>query len=122
MRNAVEIIHRAIERIDDPLMIAGLISPDTFFAVKRVAGEFVEKQFTDQLLRLNIDLQLDVVRGYRVHMLPLPKILAKQFPRFTRGIFSCVEITLHQRDYLAQRTQRCTTEKNREENIFLLPG
>ena len=62
MRNAVEIIHRSIQRIDNPLMVAGLISHDPFFAVKRVRGKFFEKQFADQLLRLNIDLEFDVVR------------------------------------------------------------
>ena len=47
MRNAVEIIHRSIQRIDNPLMIAGLISHDPFFAVKRVRGKFFEKQFAN---------------------------------------------------------------------------
>src|SRR6266436_3866918 len=95
MRNAVEIIHRAVQRIDDPLMIAGLIPHDTFLAVKRMSGKFVEKQFADQLLRLNIDLQFDVVRCHGVDALTLLKILAKQFSRFARGIFSCIEIPLH---------------------------
>jgi hypothetical protein len=45
MRNAVKIIDGAIKRIDDPLMLAGLIAHDSFFAIKRVAGEFSEKQF-----------------------------------------------------------------------------
>src|SRR5262249_30700314 len=121
MRDAVEIIHRAIQRIDDPLMIAGLISPDTFFAVKRVTGEFVEKQFADQLLRLNIDLQLDVMCCHRVHTLPLPKILAKQLSRFTRGIFSCIEITLHGPDYVAQRTQSARRKKTGRK-IYSPPG
>src|SRR6266581_1891821 len=96
MRNAVEIIHRAVQRIDDPLMIAGLIPHDTFLAVKRMSGKFVEKQFADQLLRLNIDFQFDVVRCHGVDALTLLKILAKQLSRFARGIFSCIEITLHE--------------------------
>jgi hypothetical protein len=76
-------------------MIAGLIPHDTFFAVKRMSGKFVEKQFAYQPLRLNVDLQLDVVRRDRVNALPLLKILAKQLSRFARGIFSGIEITLH---------------------------
>ena len=76
-------------------MIAGLIPHDTFLAVKRVGGKFIEKQFADQLLRLNIDLQFDVVRCDRVDALPLLKILSKQLSRCARGIFSCIEITLH---------------------------
>ena len=41
MRNAVKIIHRSIQRIDNPLMIAGLISHDPFFAVAGVIGAAV---------------------------------------------------------------------------------
>ena len=84
MRNAVEIIHGAIQRVDDPLMIARLIPNDTFFSVKRMSGKFVEKQFADQLLRCD-----------RVDALPLLKIVAKQLSRLARGIFSGIEITLH---------------------------
>ena len=47
MRDAVEIIYRSIQRIDNPLMVAGLISRDSFFAVKRVRGKFFEKQFAN---------------------------------------------------------------------------
>jgi len=36
------------------------------------------------------------VRRDLVDPLPLLKILAKQLSRFARGIFSCIEITLHQ--------------------------
>src|ERR1043166_3053858 len=95
MRNAVEIIHGAIQRIDDPLMITGLVPHDTFLAIKCMAGEFAEKQFADHLLRLNIDLQFDVVRCDRVDPLSLLKILAKQLSRFARGNFSSIEIKLH---------------------------
>src|SRR6476660_5904354 len=74
MRNAVKIIHRSIQRIDNPLMVAGLISHDSFFAVKRVRGEFSEKQFGNQLLCLNVDLQFDVVCGHSLDSLQLLKI------------------------------------------------
>ncbi len=50
MRNAVEIIHGAIERIDDPLVFAGLVAHDSFLAVKRMLGKFFQKQLGDQLL------------------------------------------------------------------------
>ncbi len=36
MRDAVEVIDRPIERIDDPLMIARLVADDAFFAIERV--------------------------------------------------------------------------------------
>ena len=61
MRNAVEIIHGAIKRIDDPLVFAGLIAHDSFFAIKCVLGKLFEKEFGNQLLRLNIDLEFDIV-------------------------------------------------------------
>src|SRR5207244_6743524 len=35
MWNPIEIIHGAIKRIDDPLVLAGLITPGSFFAIKR---------------------------------------------------------------------------------------
>jgi hypothetical protein len=35
------------------------------------------------------------MRCDRVDALPLLKVLAKQLSRFARGIFSCIEITLH---------------------------
>jgi len=38
MRNAVEKIHRAIDRVDNPLAVGFLIARDAFLAVKRVAG------------------------------------------------------------------------------------
>src|ERR1044071_6421181 len=76
MRNAVEIIHRSIQRIDNPLMIAGLISRDSFFAVERVRGKLFEKQFANQLLRPNIDLQFDVMRCDGLNALLLLKIFA----------------------------------------------
>src|SRR5207249_135334 len=66
----------------------------------------------DQMLRLNIDLQFDVVRCDGVDVLLLLKILAKQLSRHARGIFSRIEITLHRRDYLAQRTQSAQGKTN----------
>ena len=45
VRNAVKIINGAIKRVDDPLVLAGLIADDSFFAIKCVTGKFFEKQF-----------------------------------------------------------------------------
>ena len=63
MRDAVEIIHRAVERIDHPLKFALLIADDSFFAIKRV----IRKIFQERMSVINscdshIDLQFDVVR------------------------------------------------------------
>src|SRR4029450_5101975 len=78
MRNAIEIIHGAIKRIDDPLVLAGLITYDSFFAIKRVFWKFFEKQLRNQFLCLNIDLQLDIVRCDSIHSLRAWKIFAKR--------------------------------------------
>ena len=40
MRNAVEIIYGAVERINDPLMMAFLIAHNSFLAIKRMLGKF----------------------------------------------------------------------------------
>ena len=58
-------------------MITGLISRDSFFAVKRVGRKFFEKQFADQLLCLNVDFQFDVVRRERLDTLLPLKIFAQ---------------------------------------------
>ena len=44
MWDAVEIIHGAIQRIDNPLVFAGLIAHHSFFTVKRVLGKLFEKE------------------------------------------------------------------------------
>ena len=41
---AIEIIHGAIQGIDDPLVFAGLITHDSFFTVKGVLGKLFEKE------------------------------------------------------------------------------
>jgi hypothetical protein len=78
-------------------MFCGLVAHDSFFAVKRVRGKFLEKQVSNQLLRLNIDLQFYIVRGYSVDLLPPLKIVPKQLSRFSRSLFGDIEIVLHQR-------------------------
>jgi hypothetical protein len=95
MRNAIEIIHGAIKWIDDPLVVAGLITYDSFFAVKRVFWKFFEKQLGNQFLCLNIDLQLDIVRCDSIHSLRPCKIFAKQLSGCARGLFGRIEIMLH---------------------------
>ena len=52
----------AVERIDDPLMIARLVADDPLFTIERVLRKMFEQDFRDQILRQNIHLELDVVR------------------------------------------------------------
>src|SRR5947207_15951364 len=60
-------------------------------------GKFFEKQVGNQLLRLNIDLQFYIVRGYSVDLLPPLKIVPKQLSRFSRSLLGDIEIVLHRR-------------------------
>src|SRR5256885_8232687 len=91
----VEIIHRAVERIDDPLMLARLIANDSFFAIKRVLGKLSQQLLGNQLLRLNVDREFDVVREGSIDVLRTVKIFPKQFTSDTRGVLSGIEIMLH---------------------------
>src|SRR5947207_88601 len=81
MRDAVEVIHRPIQRIDHPLIIAFLIADDSFFAVKRMLWKMPEQHFGNQILGLHIDLQLDVVCERRVHQLWLLEMRNQQITR-----------------------------------------
>jgi hypothetical protein len=76
-------------------VLAGLITHNSFFAVKRVFGKFFEKQIGNQLLCLNIDFQLDIVRCDGIHPLRSSKIFAKQSSSCAPGFFSRIEIMLH---------------------------
>src|SRR5580704_6314748 len=95
MRNSVKIIHRAVQRIDNPLMITRLVAHDSFLAVKCVLGKFSQQRFGDQLLGLDIDRELDVVRQQGADVLRAIKIFAKQLAGLTRRFLSCIEIMLH---------------------------
>src|SRR5262245_29120374 len=110
VRDAVEVIHRSIQRIDNPLMIAGLISHDPFFAIERVRGKFFEKQFANQILSLNIDLQFDVVSRDSFDALTLLKIFAQQFTGGAGGVLRCIEILLHREALRRTKNTKCTTE------------
>src|SRR5262249_31516479 len=95
MWNAVEIIHGAIQRIDDPLVFARLISHNSFYSVKRVLGKLFEKEFANQFLHLNVDLELNVVCCDSINPLWLPKIFPKQLAGRARSLFSCIEVMFH---------------------------
>src|ERR1041385_5726934 len=81
VRDAVEKIHRPIERVDNPLVISLLIADDALFAIKGVLWKTPEQHFADQVLRLHIDLELDVVRQRRLHRERLLKVRAEQIAR-----------------------------------------
>ncbi len=124
MRNAVEKIYRPVERIDDPLIVARLVAHDAFLTVKRVLGKTLEQDFRDQILRQNIDLELDVVRGGGVHRERFLEARAEQF--------ACGQCRLLR--HLEKIFHRCTLtdspfspasflrKKNREKKMNSSPG
>src|SRR5215813_327502 len=63
MWDAIKKIHGAIERIDHPLVLTSLIAHNSFLAVERVRRKLFEQNSRDQILRFDIDLELDVVGG-----------------------------------------------------------
>ena len=85
MRDAVKIIHRAVERIDDPLEVARLVAADAFLAVDRVVGETREGHLRDEVLRADIEFELDVVRGEFVDAALDEKVFFQQRARGARG-------------------------------------
>ena len=95
MRDAVEEIHRAIERIDDPLMIARLVADDSFFAIKRVLRKTFEQDFCDQILGQHIDLELDVVRGRALTVSGCSKCARSNSPAARAASLRHLEIMHH---------------------------
>ena len=82
VRQTVEIIHRAVDGIDDPLPLALLISRDAFLAKNRVVGKLVEQVARDEFLGLDVERELDVMRVEFVHFRRTPKF----FPEHRAGI------------------------------------
>src|SRR6476646_4127914 len=115
MRNTVIIIHRAIERIDNPLKFARLIADDSFFAVECVLRKFFEQRLCDQFLRADVDFEFDVVLGGLIHLHwfleAVPQHFAGGASRFNGG----VEIMGHERLARTKNT-KCTTKTNRRAN------
>src|SRR5437588_4966628 len=92
--DSIEIIHSAVQWIDNPFMLARLVADDSFFAIKRVLWKLLEQKIADQLLRLNVDREFDVVCERGVDVLRAMIILPNQFTGFARGAFGCVVIML----------------------------
>src|SRR4051794_33711912 len=95
MRDAVKIIYRAVERIDDPLMFACLVADDSFFAVERMIREFLQKRFRDEVLRLNVDGEFDVVGESGVDPAWPAEIVAEQLARSARRFLCCIGVVSH---------------------------
>src|SRR6266404_3363913 len=96
VRDSVKIIHGAVEWVDNPLMLARLVADDSFLAVERMLGKLFQQFFRDQLLRFNVDGELDVVRGESVDVLRAMEILPKQLTGGARGGLGSIEIMLHE--------------------------
>ncbi len=59
--DSVEVVHGAVDGIDDPLPRAGLVSGDAFFAIDGMVGKCLEDDVSDEVLALNVEVELDVV-------------------------------------------------------------
>src|SRR3954451_7777383 len=95
MRNAIKIINGAVERIDYPLVVAGLIADDSLFAVQRVGGKLGDQKIGNELLALDVDRQLDVVSFGRVDATWQIKILTQEFAGSARCLLGGVQVMRH---------------------------
>ena len=124
MRDAIEEIHRSIERIDDPLMIARLVANDSFFAIKRMFRKTFEQDFRDQILRQNIDLELDVVRGRGVDRERFFKMRTEQFAGRSAPLLSRLRDSASRSNLTdsARLPRSFLRKKNREKKMNSPPG
>jgi hypothetical protein len=101
-----------------------LIAYDSFFTVKRVVWEPLEQNFRDQVLRQDIDLQLDVVRRCGVDR---ERSLEMRAQQLTRGV-GCFGRDSERFDHApnlndsASGPRRIFRQKNREEKMNSPPG
>ena len=98
MRQPVKIIHRPVERIDHPLILARLIADQALFAVERVLRMLPQQDFGDEILRQHIDLELDVVRGRGVDRQRFFEMRAQQFTGGAGRLFRDFEVCNHARN------------------------
>ena len=95
VRDAIKIIHGAVERIDDPLVLARLVADDSLFTVERMVRKLFEQQIGNQLLHAHVDLQLDIVRLGRVDPERTMKIFPEHLAGGARRVLGRVEIMFH---------------------------
>ena len=86
MGDAIEVIHGAVDRVDDPLAAGGLIAADAFFAVEGVARASPEEDAFDEVLGLLVESQFDIVVGGLVDGLGVVKVGLEQFAGFFGGV------------------------------------
>ena len=67
MGDAVEVVHRAVDGIDDPLAAGGLVPGDAFLSVKGIARACAEEDGGDEILGFLVEGQLDVVVMGLIH-------------------------------------------------------
>ena len=95
MRNAVEIIHGAVERIDHPLILALLIANDSFFAIKRVSRKVFRSEWSiNSCVRTSISSLMSCASA-DVDTKRLMKMLPEQIAGGARGFDRRVEVMRH---------------------------
>ena len=78
VRNVVEKIHRAVDGVDDPLVLGGLVAANALLAVDGVVGVAVEDDRLDEGLRAFVEFELDVVGEVFIDMEGLAEIGAEK--------------------------------------------
>ena len=74
VRDVVEKIHRAVDGVDDPLVLGGLVAAKAFLSVNRMVGVAVEDDGFDEGLTALVEFQLDVVGEVFIDMEGLAEI------------------------------------------------
>jgi hypothetical protein len=98
VRYPVKIIYRAVERIDHPLVIAGLITYDSFLSIECVIRELREQQIGNQRLRFDVDRQFDIVGFGDVYLARQTKAPTQKFARSAGRVLCGIQVMSHSRN------------------------
>ena len=85
MGDAVEVVHGAINGIDNPLGVAGLIAGVAFLALDAVVRKSLQQDAGDEFLAADIKVKLDVVLEHLIDHEIGAEIFALEFARSMGG-------------------------------------
>jgi hypothetical protein len=91
MRDAVEKVYGAIDGIDDPLMLGGLVAGKSLFAIDGMAGELLKDDPGDEILGLFVESEFQVVGESFIDFFNFVEVCPEKFARFLRGVDCCFE-------------------------------
>ena len=84
--DAVEEVHGAVNRIDDPLVGSIRITPHSLLPIDRMVGKNPQHNGLDQCLRAAVKLQLDVVGLGGINIQFFPEMAAYKSAGGLRGL------------------------------------